>query len=187
MVNRKDDNRDLERDMIEHFIKEAPNNYDLAEDLLELFCDDVEQAKVSGRMPADPVLFDYVVTAFRRIIDGESPKVALNLVWRGGRGKQKSRDRVRAVSSRYRRNLALAREIARRIKYGMSKSEAFADIVESDAQITELACLSLSEYKRERQDHADSMGLSVGMLDQRVEERRDQIKKAAPKSIKPLA
>jgi len=190
------DHDKFEREMNEDLIRKAPNDYDIAEEVLAMLCDAMENAKLyRGTRPVDWPLFDYGIAAIRRILDGKMPDVALNLVWPEGKGRQISRDRTRDVSARYNRYLEIALAVRRcQLNGGKTVTEAKEHIVENDVLISELAKMSPEEYARERLDYALSMEITPEALDRQVEERRkggephsDNMVKTAWEKYGPLA
>jgi hypothetical protein len=101
--------------LIEYALKHSSENPDIAEDVLERFCDFV----ASNRVP-DARILEYLEGAFRQILDGKPAAAALNLVRTGGRGKK----RRRTYEHMDRQHLLAARAVTRCRRSGMTEDGA---------------------------------------------------------------
>ena len=95
------------KDEMEYFLYGASQDTDLAESVLEYFCDVVGRGEVPDRR-----VLEFLANAFRQIIvDGASPSHALNLVRAKGKG------RLRTLIKIHRRDLELAVAVAKFMRH----------------------------------------------------------------------
>jgi hypothetical protein len=106
-------------DLIAYALKLAPESADHAEDVLEFFCEGVERMATDTAYP-DPRILNYLATCSRRILDGVEPKEALNLDMRA-----EGQRRRRTYEKLDERDIDIALSVARRMRHGQSREDAF--------------------------------------------------------------
>jgi hypothetical protein len=114
-----------EADLIEHALERASSDPDMAEDVLEFFCDVVERGDVPDRK-----VLDYLADCFQRVVAGEKPSDALNLTRPKGQRRRRTLERI---DDEY---LSLAFAVARCMKAGAKRDDAIEQVVSKCAAST---------------------------------------------------
>jgi len=132
-----------EADLIRYALEHAKGEADMAEDLLEFFCDVVER----GDAP-DRAVLEYLSDCFRRIISGEKPSSALNL--RRTRGQHRGRTRERRDEF----HLELARAVVRSMEAGRKRDDAFERVASKHNSTTDTVQRAYESYGHLFRKHA---------------------------------
>jgi hypothetical protein len=111
-------------DLAGYALSRAPMSADHAEDVLEFFCDDVDNLAFDGPGPDRRILL-YLANCFRDILAGVDPKEALNLDKRA-----EGQRRRRTLEKIGERDLKMAIDVARRMHHGQLREDAFAVVAE---------------------------------------------------------
>jgi hypothetical protein len=102
-------------EMIAHAL--ASSDPDMAEDVFAFFCDAVD----SNEVP-DARILDHLARGFRAILDGEKPSDALGLT------RARGHKRARTLQQIDERHFDFALAVARRMKDGEKRDEAFDNV-----------------------------------------------------------